>query len=171
MRNTGGTPVDGRQLAFAFPGDQRITQMWNAVPAQDGRNVVAGNPSGYNVTIAPGASVNLGFNGASTTGTNGVPTACKAAARESTRRRGGLAAVSQNFRAVPPALESEGPRAACFYESTPPSSPQGSTRPSPGRGHGPPSYAAEPSPGPARPPARAPARGAARPDEGSRQKP
>ncbi|MER5736871.1 MULTISPECIES: cellulose binding domain-containing protein [unclassified Streptomyces] len=75
VRNTGGTPVEGWKPAFAFRGDQRITQMWNAVPVQDGRNVTAGNPSGYNVTIAPGASVNFGFNGTSTAGTNGVPTA------------------------------------------------------------------------------------------------
>ncbi|WP_234106538.1 cellulose binding domain-containing protein, partial [Streptomyces venezuelae] len=58
-----------------FLGDQRITQMWNAVPVQDGRAVTTSNPSGYNVTIAPGASVNFGFNGSSTAGTNGVPTA------------------------------------------------------------------------------------------------
>ncbi|MET9542553.1 cellulose binding domain-containing protein [Streptomyces sp. NPDC006553] len=75
IRNTGGTPVEGRQLAFDFPGDQRITQMWNAVPEQDGRNVTATDPSGYNVTIVPGTTVNFGFNGTSSAGTNGVPTA------------------------------------------------------------------------------------------------
>ncbi|MFJ7266685.1 cellulose binding domain-containing protein [Streptomyces sp. NPDC099050] len=73
IRNTGPTPVDGWQLAFTFPGDQRITQMWNAVPVQDGRSVTAGNPTGYNVTIAPGTSVNFGFSGTSAPNTNGVP--------------------------------------------------------------------------------------------------
>ncbi|WP_338492983.1 cellulose binding domain-containing protein [Streptomyces sp. SJL17-4] len=75
IRNTGGTPVQGWQLAFTFPGDQRITQTWNAVPAQNGRAVTASNPSGYNATIAPGASVNFGFSGTSAEGTNGVPAA------------------------------------------------------------------------------------------------
>ncbi|MFF9472381.1 cellulose binding domain-containing protein [Streptomyces roseolus] len=73
IRNTGSTPVEGWQLVFAFPGDQRITQMWNAVPAQDGRTVTASNPSGYNVTIAPGADVDFGFSGTSVAGTNGAP--------------------------------------------------------------------------------------------------
>ncbi|MFF5503961.1 cellulose binding domain-containing protein [Streptomyces roseolus] len=75
IRNTGSTPVEGWQLVFAFPGDQRITQMWNAVPAQDGRTVTASNPSGYNVTIAPGADVDFGFSGTSVAGTNGAPAA------------------------------------------------------------------------------------------------
>ncbi|MFE1382960.1 cellulose binding domain-containing protein [Streptomyces sp. NPDC058740] len=67
--------IDGKFGVFAFPGDQRITQMWNVVPAQDGRTVTASNPSGYNVTIAPGADVNFGFSGTPVAGTNGVPAA------------------------------------------------------------------------------------------------
>ncbi|GAA1073546.1 cellulose binding domain-containing protein [Kitasatospora arboriphila] len=73
VKNTGTTAVDGWQLAFAFPGDQRITQMWNAGWTQSGKQVVATNPSGYNTVVAPGASVNFGFSASSVPGTNGAP--------------------------------------------------------------------------------------------------
>jgi hypothetical protein len=73
VRNTGGTQVNGWQLVFAFPGSQSITQMWNATPTQNGKQVTATNPSGYNTTIAPGATVNFGFSATSVPGTNGVP--------------------------------------------------------------------------------------------------
>ncbi|THA77493.1 hypothetical protein E6R60_08030 [Streptomyces sp. A0642] len=49
--------------------------MWNASRTQDGRNVTASHPSGYNTSIPPGASVNFGFSGTSRPGTNGLPTA------------------------------------------------------------------------------------------------
>ncbi|MGW2397023.1 cellulose binding domain-containing protein [Kitasatospora sp. NPDC001664] len=73
VKNTGGTSVNGWQLVFSFPGDQRVTAMWNAVSAQSGKQVTATNPGSYNTVIAAGASVNFGFSGTSTPGTNGVP--------------------------------------------------------------------------------------------------
>ena len=73
VKNTGSTPVNGWQVAFAFPGEQKVTNMWNAVPVQTGKQVVASNPSGYNTVIAAGGSVNFGFSGTSSVGTNGVP--------------------------------------------------------------------------------------------------
>jgi mannan endo-1,4-beta-mannosidase len=74
VKNTGSTTVNGWQLAFAFPGNQTITQMWNANPTQTGKQVTATNPTGYNTTIAPGTSVNFGFSATSVPGTNGIPT-------------------------------------------------------------------------------------------------
>ncbi|MFF9316247.1 cellulose binding domain-containing protein [Streptomyces sp. NPDC014748] len=76
IRNTGTSPVDAWVLSFDFPGGQTITQMWNATTSQSGRHVSASHPTGYNTTIAPGATVNFGFTGAST-GSNGVPAAFK----------------------------------------------------------------------------------------------
>ncbi|WP_078944495.1 cellulose binding domain-containing protein [Streptomyces flavochromogenes] len=222
IRNTGGTPVAGWQLAFDFPGDQRITQMWNAVPEQDRRNVTATNPSGYNVTIVPGTTVNFGFNGTSSAGTTGCrppspstgspapppdrtphstwgvrfsghPTSAfspgspwPAVVEDAHARvlsgllpqirvngeevRANLVRVSQIFDGSPSVLESDGPRAACSYESTPPSSPQGAPavlrpRDRAALVHG------EPQPWPTRRyRTRATARGATGTDEGSPQK-
>lgn len=49
--------------------------MWNGSRTQDGRDVTVTHPSGYNTSIAPGSTVNLGFSGTSQTGTNGLPSA------------------------------------------------------------------------------------------------
>ncbi|MFC8453074.1 cellulose binding domain-containing protein [Kitasatospora sp. NPDC057223] len=73
IKNTGGAPVNGWQLAFAFPGNQSVTQMWNAGYTQSGKQVTATNPSSYNTTIAAGATVNFGFSATSVPGTNGAP--------------------------------------------------------------------------------------------------
>ncbi|WP_052509510.1 cellulose binding domain-containing protein [Kitasatospora griseola] len=75
IKNLGSAPVNGWQLTFSFPGSQQVTSMWNAVPVQSGKQVVASNPSGYNTSIAAGGTVNFGFSGTSVTGTNGVPAA------------------------------------------------------------------------------------------------
>ncbi|MFF9048875.1 cellulose binding domain-containing protein [Streptomyces parvulus] len=86
VHNTGRTTLDGWELSFTFPGGQSITQIWNATHVQDGRSVTVAHPSGYNTSIAPGATVNFGFSGASQAGTNGAPasfalngTACSSA--------------------------------------------------------------------------------------------
>ncbi|WP_318215091.1 cellulose binding domain-containing protein [Streptomyces sp. SCL15-6] len=73
IHNTGSTAVDRWELSFTFPGGQSVTQIWNATRVQDGRRVTVTHPSGYNTSIAPGATVNFGFSGASQAGTNGVP--------------------------------------------------------------------------------------------------
>ena len=62
ITNTGTTTLNGWTLGFTFPGSQQITQGWNGVFAQSGANVTVTNES-YNGTLAPGASVNPGFNG------------------------------------------------------------------------------------------------------------
>ncbi|GAA4876194.1 cellulose binding domain-containing protein [Kitasatospora terrestris] len=75
IKNTGSATVNGWQLVFSFPGNQQVSSMWNAVSTQSGKQVTAGNPASYNTAIAAGGSVNFGFSGTSTAGTNGTPTA------------------------------------------------------------------------------------------------
>ncbi|AJF69436.1 hypothetical protein SVTN_00995 [Streptomyces vietnamensis] len=52
--------VNGWSLGFDFPGDNGITDSWNASVAQSGPSVNAGNVS-YNATVPPGGSVQWGF--------------------------------------------------------------------------------------------------------------
>jgi hypothetical protein len=73
ITNTGSSTLNGWTLAFTFPNGQQVTQGWNGVFAQSGANVTVTNES-YNGTLAPGASVNPGFNG-SWNGSNPNPTA------------------------------------------------------------------------------------------------
>ena len=73
ITNTGSTTLNGWTLSFTFPGSQQVTQGWNGVFTQSGANVTVTNAS-YNGTLAPGASVNPGFNG-SWNGSNPSPTA------------------------------------------------------------------------------------------------
>ena len=62
VANPGSSPVNGWTLAFAFPGDQKITNAWNGVATQSGESVSIANES-YNATIAAGGSTSLGFQG------------------------------------------------------------------------------------------------------------
>ena len=71
--NTGTAAVNGWQLAFTFPGDQKITNAWNGQESQSGENVTITNES-YNGTIAPNANTSLGFQG-TWTASDAVPTA------------------------------------------------------------------------------------------------
>jgi subtilisin family serine protease len=71
ITNTGPTAVNGWTLAWAFPGDQRITSAWNGVPTQNGQQVSVTNTTS-NPTIAAGASTSFGFQ-ATYTGTNTDP--------------------------------------------------------------------------------------------------
>ncbi|GAA0374731.1 hypothetical protein GCM10009530_26570 [Microbispora corallina] len=85
ITNTGTAPIDGWTLRFAFPSTgQRLTQGWSATWSQSGSAVTAVNMP-WNAVIRPGASVQIGFNGAHT-GTDPHPaaftlngTACSAA--------------------------------------------------------------------------------------------
>ncbi|WP_308188913.1 glycoside hydrolase family 6 protein [Streptacidiphilus sp. ASG 303] len=60
VKNTGSSQVNGWRLAWTFPGDQRITNAWNATASQSGASVTAAD-AGYNAALAPGASTTLGF--------------------------------------------------------------------------------------------------------------
>lgn len=68
----GPTAITSWKLVFSFPGNQSITNIWNATQTQSGKQVTASNAA-YNGTVAAGAKVNFGFSANSTAGTNGVP--------------------------------------------------------------------------------------------------
>jgi mannan endo-1,4-beta-mannosidase len=75
ITNTGQSAINGWTLAFSFPAGQRLTDSWSANWSQPagGANVTATNMP-WNSTIAPGASVGVGFN-ATHAGANPPPTA------------------------------------------------------------------------------------------------
>lgn len=62
ITNTGSSAISGWNLTFAFPGDQKITNAWNATISQSGASVAATNVS-YNAVISPGSAISLGFQG------------------------------------------------------------------------------------------------------------
>jgi len=62
VTNTGTSAINGWNLAFAFPGDQHITNAWSATVNQNGTAVTATNV-GYNASIPPGGSTSFGFQG------------------------------------------------------------------------------------------------------------
>jgi cellulase/cellobiase CelA1 len=59
VSNTGTSAINGWTLAFAFPGDQKVTNTWNATVIQTGTATIAT----YNGTIAPGGNAQFGFQG------------------------------------------------------------------------------------------------------------
>src|SRR5262245_27795802 len=69
-----GDPITSWSLTFAFPGNQRVDQGWNAnwSQPQGSPNVTATNMS-YNGTLGTNGSTQIGFNG-SFSGTNANPT-------------------------------------------------------------------------------------------------
>ncbi|MBK3572680.1 cellulose binding domain-containing protein [Streptomyces sp. MBT65] len=62
ITNTGSSPVNGWQLAFALPSGQRITNAWNANLSASSGAVTASNAS-HNGQIAAGGQVSFGFQG------------------------------------------------------------------------------------------------------------
>ena len=60
--NTGSSAINGWNLTFTFPGDQKITSAWSGVENQTGENVTITNES-YNGTIPANGSTSLGFQG------------------------------------------------------------------------------------------------------------
>ncbi|BCL80127.1 Glyco_hydro_1 and CBM_2 domain-containing protein [Ktedonobacteria bacterium brp13] len=62
IKNNGSSTINSWNLQFTFPGDQKITQLWNGNYTQSGEQVSITNMS-YNGTIAPGQTVTFGFNG------------------------------------------------------------------------------------------------------------
>jgi cellulase/cellobiase CelA1 len=62
ISNGGTSAINGWTLKFTFPGDQKVTNAWNATVVQSGTAVTATNAS-YNGTIAPGGNTSFGFQG------------------------------------------------------------------------------------------------------------
>lgn len=56
-----GAPIAGWTLAFALPGDEAISQNWNADYSQSGRNVTASS-AWYNTDLRTGVATPIGFN-------------------------------------------------------------------------------------------------------------
>ncbi|WP_406438455.1 PHB depolymerase family esterase [Streptomyces sp. NBC_01613] len=73
ITNTGTTTVNGWQLAFTLPAGQAITNGWGATYAPTTGAVTATNVS-YDGTLAPSASVTIGYQ-ASHTGNSAAPPA------------------------------------------------------------------------------------------------
>jgi endoglucanase len=73
LGNTGTAPISPWTLVFTFGGDQKIASLWNASYTQSGEQVTVTNEP-YNSSIAPGASVTVGFTG-SFTSSNAAPAA------------------------------------------------------------------------------------------------
>ncbi len=72
ITNNGNSNTNGWTLAWIFPGNQQITNLWNGSYTQSGANVSVQNLS-YNSAIpANGGAVNVGFN-ISYSGTNAKP--------------------------------------------------------------------------------------------------
>ena len=74
IRNTGANPFNGWTLTWTFPGNQRITNLWNANWTQTGQAVTTSNNADWNRVIAAGGQYTFGFQ-ATYSGTNGRPTA------------------------------------------------------------------------------------------------
>ncbi|MFJ6212451.1 glycoside hydrolase family 44 protein [Streptomyces sp. NPDC092296] len=63
IRNTGSTALNGWQLSWTFPGDQRVSNVWNATLTQTGQRVTA-TAMDYNARISPGGTASFGFQAA-----------------------------------------------------------------------------------------------------------
>jgi xyloglucan-specific exo-beta-1,4-glucanase len=62
VADTGTTAVNGWTVGWTFPGDQKITDSWNADLTQSGAKVSAASLS-YNAVINPGGNASFGFQG------------------------------------------------------------------------------------------------------------
>ncbi|MGB6942150.1 MAG: Ig-like domain repeat protein [Bryobacteraceae bacterium] len=74
IQNSGTTKITSWTLTWAWPGNQAVTQSWNANYEQSGADVSLTNES-YNGQIAAGGTISgIGFNG-SYSGSNSAPSA------------------------------------------------------------------------------------------------
>jgi endoglucanase len=60
LTNTGTTAINGWTLQWTFPGDAKISNLWNATFTQTGEQVTV-TAASFDSTIAPGTSVSVGF--------------------------------------------------------------------------------------------------------------
>jgi hypothetical protein len=67
----GSSGLSSWSVGWTFPGNQKITNMWNASYTQSGQTVTASNAA-YNGALAAGASTTFGFT-ANYTGSNAAP--------------------------------------------------------------------------------------------------
>ncbi|AOR32062.1 chitinase [Streptomyces fodineus] len=72
IKNTGTSSISSWTVEWDFPSGTSVTSAWDADVTSSGTHWTAKNKS-YNGTLAPGASVSFGFNGAG----GGSPSNCK----------------------------------------------------------------------------------------------
>ncbi|MGW2818464.1 glycosyl hydrolase family 18 protein [Streptomyces sp. NPDC001415] len=72
IKNTGTTTLSSWTVEWDYPSGTSVTSAWDADVTNSGTHWTAKNKS-YNGTLAPGASVSFGFNGAG----SGSPSGCK----------------------------------------------------------------------------------------------
>ncbi|WP_245589487.1 cellulose-binding domain-containing protein [Amycolatopsis balhimycina] len=63
VTNTGSETLSPWTAGWTFTAGQRVTHSWNGDYSQSGSRVTM-NAVSYNLTLAPGATVDIGFNGA-----------------------------------------------------------------------------------------------------------
>ncbi|WP_051452196.1 cellulase family glycosylhydrolase [Actinospica robiniae] len=62
VADTGTAPINGYTLAWTFPGDQKINNMWGGTYTQSGE-AVSVTPASYTADIPAGSSATIGFTG------------------------------------------------------------------------------------------------------------
>ncbi|MFG2002858.1 cellulose binding domain-containing protein [Spirillospora sp. NPDC048911] len=62
ITNTGTSAIDGWQLTWTFPGDQKITQLWNGARIQNGADVTV-TAADWNRRLEPNRTAQFGFLG------------------------------------------------------------------------------------------------------------
>jgi glycosyl hydrolase family 12/cellulose binding protein with CBM2 domain len=62
VKNTSSATLNGWRIGWTFGGDQKINNLWNGAYTQSGQSVTVTGLS-YNGTLAPGATVTVGFTG------------------------------------------------------------------------------------------------------------
>ncbi|MEU2115832.1 glycoside hydrolase family 18 chitinase [Streptomyces sp. NPDC016459] len=72
VKNTGTTTINSWTVEWDYPAGTSVTSAWDATVTGSGTHWTAKNV-GWNGTLAPGASVSFGYNGAGP----GAPTGCK----------------------------------------------------------------------------------------------
>lgn len=62
LTNNGSAPLNGWSAGWTFPGDQKISSLWNGSYTQSGETVSVSNEP-YDASIAPKGTVTIGFTG------------------------------------------------------------------------------------------------------------
>ncbi|MGW0503890.1 cellulose binding domain-containing protein [Micromonospora sp. NPDC003241] len=75
VRNTGTEALDGWQVWWTWPGDQRIQSLWNGTPTEAGSAVTV-RDAGWNALLAPGGSTTFGLLATTTSVPEGFTLAC-----------------------------------------------------------------------------------------------
>ena len=73
LSNTGTSPFGGWTVTFTYPGDEQVTNLWDAFYSQSGETVAAHDPFDTGATVPAGSSVSYGMQGIYTK-SDAVPT-------------------------------------------------------------------------------------------------